>query len=151
MLSRMPPHVTSPVELAQRESYVLFTTFRRTGAPVSTPVWFAPLDADRACFTTADPSGKVKRLRHTPRVTLQACSARGVPHEGAPVIEARARVVREQAEVREVVRAIERGYGIQGRLLTLGGWLGRTLRVSKTALVGVVVEPVDPADSTDPA
>ena len=56
--------------------YVSLTTFRRTGVPVSTPVWAAP-DGDTLVVWTRTDSGKVKRLRHTTRVTLAPCTFRG--------------------------------------------------------------------------
>jgi PPOX class probable F420-dependent enzyme len=57
-------------------TYVSLTTFRRTGVPVSTPVWAAPDDDTLVVWTRTD-SGKVKRLRHTSRVTLAPCDFRG--------------------------------------------------------------------------
>ena len=59
-----------------RTTYVSLTTFRRTGVPVATPVWAAPDDDALVVWTRAD-SGKVKRLRHTPRVTVAPCDVRG--------------------------------------------------------------------------
>jgi len=50
-------------------TYVSLTTFRRTGVPVSTPVWAAP-DGETLVVWTRTDSGKVKRLRHTSRVTV---------------------------------------------------------------------------------
>ena len=57
-------------------TYVSLTTFRRSGAPVPTPVWAAPDGESLVVWTRAD-SGKVKRLRHTPRVTVAPCDVRG--------------------------------------------------------------------------
>ena len=47
--------------------YVALTTFRRTGAPVTTPVWFAPSLDEPGLFAviTVDDTGKTKRLAHT--------------------------------------------------------------------------------------
>ena len=57
--------------------YILLTTFRRTGVGVATPVWFV-VDGDELVVTTRIGSGKVKRLRNNPEVTLVACDIRGV-------------------------------------------------------------------------
>jgi len=57
-------------------TYVSLTTFRRTGVPVSTPVWAAP-DGETLVVWTRTDSGKVKRLRHTSRVTVAPCDIRG--------------------------------------------------------------------------
>ncbi|HEU5323861.1 MAG TPA: pyridoxamine 5'-phosphate oxidase family protein, partial [Methylomirabilota bacterium] len=50
-----------------RHRYVSLATFRRHGAVVLTPVWFAAADG-KLYVVTGGASGKVKRLRHTPRV-----------------------------------------------------------------------------------
>ncbi|MGA0863614.1 MAG: PPOX class F420-dependent oxidoreductase [Ilumatobacteraceae bacterium] len=71
--------------------YVSFTTFRRDGSPVSTPVWVVPFEGGWA-FTTGGEAGKVKRLRNDARATLQVCDRRGrvadgtTVHEGAAII-----------------------------------------------------------------
>lgn len=70
---------------------MLLTTTRRNGVDVGTPVWVVAHD-DSLLVTTGAESGKVKRVRHTPRVTLQACDMRGRPREGSPVIDAVASV-----------------------------------------------------------
>ena len=43
--------------------YMALTTYRRSGAGVPTPVWFAQ-DGDRLFIVTQDGSGKVKRIRN---------------------------------------------------------------------------------------
>ena len=48
-------------------SFVSLTTFRRNGAPVSTPVWVAA-DGDDLVVLTPTASGKVRRLRNDARV-----------------------------------------------------------------------------------
>jgi len=52
-------------------------TFRKSGAEVATPVWFAASDGNLYVFTAGD-SGKVKRLRHTARARV-APSMRAAP------------------------------------------------------------------------
>jgi len=59
-------------------------TFKKNGDGVKTPVWFASDPADdlasnAAClyaYTTGD-SGKVKRIRNSPRVRIAPCDMRG--------------------------------------------------------------------------
>lgn len=75
------------------ETYVRFTSFRRNGEPVATPVWWVPLADGRYGFYTSSTSGKVKRLGHTPTVTVQASDARGRPKEGAAELSGTAEVV----------------------------------------------------------
>ena len=56
--------------------YVCLTTVRRNGVEVKTPVWFAAV-AETLYLVTAGEAGKVKRLRHSPRVRVAPCDARG--------------------------------------------------------------------------
>jgi uncharacterized protein len=56
--------------------YMLLTSFRRTGEPVSTPVHVVA-DGDVAFFRTWDTSGKGKRLHHVVAVNVAPCSLRG--------------------------------------------------------------------------
>ena len=86
--------------------YVSLTTYRRSGAGVATPVWAAPDGSDLVVWTRSD-SGKVKRLRHTVRVTVAPCDVRG-NLEGDPV-EATAQLLpREQWD--PALRALSRRY-----------------------------------------
>jgi len=64
------------------ERFVSLTTFRKSGVPVSTAVWIA-LDGDDLVVTTPATSGKVKRLRNSPRVELRPCDRMGRVKEGA--------------------------------------------------------------------
>jgi len=75
------------------EQYVLFTTFKRDGSAVATPVWIVDVGDGKAGFWTGSDTGKVKRLRHTPRVLLQPCDMRGRVKQGSAVVEAQAEVV----------------------------------------------------------
>jgi PPOX class probable F420-dependent enzyme len=94
------------------EQYVLLTTTRRSGVTVPTPVWVA-LDGDSLVVTTGAESGKVKRIRHTPRVTLQACDRTGKPNAGSPELEAHA-TVHDDVESRERLEAVmSQKYGLQ--------------------------------------
>jgi PPOX class probable F420-dependent enzyme len=70
-----------------------FTTFRRDGSPVSTPVWVVGLGDGKVAFWTSSESGKAKRLAHTARVTVQPCNMRGIATDGTSPIEATARLV----------------------------------------------------------
>jgi uncharacterized protein len=56
--------------------YLSITSFRRDGSGVATPVWFAT-ESDRLFVMTALGSGKVRRIRRNPFVSIAACSARG--------------------------------------------------------------------------
>ncbi|MWV51193.1 PPOX class F420-dependent oxidoreductase [Rathayibacter sp. VKM Ac-2803] len=97
------------------ESFVSLTTFRKTGAGVSTPVWIAR-DGAELIITTPRKSGKVKRLRNDPRVTLVPCDRRGRVKEGAPVVEASARIVSDEETVERLGRVFARKYRLEYRV-----------------------------------
>ena len=65
------------------ERYVALTTYRRNGDPVVTPVWINAVSDGRLGFWTSSDSGKIKRLRNNPTVTVQACSMSGTPKPGS--------------------------------------------------------------------
>lgn len=119
--------------------YISFTTFRRTGDPVATPVWVAPLPDGRLAFTTKADAGKVKRLAHTARVLVSPSDVRGRVADGAPTAEGRAVVVREGADYDAGVKALEHKYGIQFRLVHLGSMFKRRFGLGDNAVVLVTV------------
>ena len=92
-----------------RSTYVSLTTFRRTGAAVATPVWAAP-DGDALVVWTRADSGKVKRLRHTTRVTVAPCDLRG--RVEGPEVEGVADVVPHEAWP-QALAALRRTYGLR--------------------------------------
>lgn len=58
------------------QKYMALTTFRKSGAAVSTAVWFAENDGNLYVMTRID-SGKAKRLRNNPQVRIAPCTGRG--------------------------------------------------------------------------
>lgn len=116
------------------QSCVLLTTFRRNGEGVSTPVWIAP-DGDRLLITTDPGSGKAKRLRHTGRVQLVACSARGAVREGAVPVTAVAALHDDDETLAVLDKALLSKYGLQYRLIRAGKKLRRTAAASVAVVV----------------
>lgn len=82
-----------------KHNYLSLETFRKNGAGVRTPVWFAAdptIDlrsrAARLYIYTIENTGKVKRVRNNPRVRVAPCSRTGVVK--GDWIDANARVVK---------------------------------------------------------
>jgi uncharacterized protein len=94
------------------EKYIAFTTFRRSGVPVSTPTWVVPVSDGRVGFWTAMGSGKTKRLRHDPRVTVQGSDVRGRPKPGSPVVAGTAEMVQSGRLFDEVQAKVRAKYGV---------------------------------------
>jgi hypothetical protein len=105
--------VTGILDLAG-EQYVRLTTFRRDG----TPVWLVGGDGELLVITGST-TGKVKRLRHTPRVLVAACDARGRVASGAVEHDGLAELVEDPTEAERIGRAVTRRYGLLGRVLAL--------------------------------
>lgn len=99
-------------------SFVSLTTFRKNGVGVSTPVWIAR-DGDELIVTTPRRSGKVKRLRNDPRVTLAPCDRRGRVADAAAVVEANATIEADEAEVERLGRVFLRKYQFEYRTFML--------------------------------
>lgn len=78
------PADTETTTLA-KEPFINVTTFKRDRTAVATPVWCAGNNGSLLVFTEAD-SGKVKRIRHDPHVTVAPCSFRGTPR--GPAVDA---------------------------------------------------------------
>jgi uncharacterized protein len=109
-----------------RQRYLNLATFRRSGAEVATPVWFAA-EQGTLWVVSAGDAGKVKRLRNTPRVRIAPCDARGGLR--GPWQEATARLVGDAARIARARAALRAKYGWQVRLLDLFAQLtGRAKR-----------------------
>ncbi len=110
------------------ERYVALSTYRKSGDAVTTATWIAPLDGGRLGFWTASTSGKVKRLRTNPRVTLRPSDQRGRPKEGAQALEATAELLTSGADFDTVQATITKKYGWQVGMSKFFNWaahLGR--------------------------
>lgn len=75
--------MTDAVGQFAKAKYLNLETFRKTGAGVRTPVWFAPSGGSSTSgrvtfylYSEAD-AGKVKRIRNNPKVRVAPCNFRG--------------------------------------------------------------------------
>jgi hypothetical protein len=93
----------------QGQQYINLTTYRKSGEGVPTPVWFA-LEGDRLYIVTQQDSGKVKRIRNNPRVTLAPSDAQGKVKPGVASIEGTA-VVQSAEEGVLAHQALKGKYG----------------------------------------
>ncbi len=111
---------TNAVQTLDKESYISLATFRRSGAAVETPVWFAVIDG-LFYVVTDGTSAKVKRIRATKRVRVAACDVRGTTrgswHDG------NGRVVKDAKLVERAHAALTAKYGWQMWLLDAGSRL----------------------------
>ncbi len=85
------------------QKYVSLVTFRKTGDPVRTPVWFGEKN-DKLYVMTRSDSGKYKRIRNNPQARLASCTARG--KITGPEFGASARILPEEdwPQARETIQ-----------------------------------------------
>lgn len=88
-------------DVVGRANYVSFTSYRKDGTAVSSPVWIAPADGKLYFFSEVG-AYKVKRVRRNPAVTLQPCDVRGKltadsPWSTAPPVFSNSPTARESA------------------------------------------------------
>ena len=117
-----------------RHRYLTLATFRRTGAEVRTPVWFAAV-AGKIYVFTAGESGKVKRLRGSSRARVAPSDmCGGVRGEWRDVA---ARIVTEPGVIARAHAALRAKYGWQ---MWLGDLFSRlTGRIRRRAWIEIEV------------
>jgi uncharacterized protein len=116
--------VSALSELDQHR-YISLSTFRRSGAEVATPVWFAASGGKLYVFTAGD-SGKVKRLRYTTRARVAPSDSRG--RARGPWQGATAHLVAEPQVIERAHAALRTKYGWQMSLADLFSRLTGRLR-----------------------
>lgn len=86
------------------QRYISLATFRKTGVPVYTPIWFAE-DGEKLYFMTSSKLGKVKRIRNNAQVKIAPCTIRG--KITGPEFSATARILplEDAARVRGAIKA----------------------------------------------
>ena len=121
----------APFPALHGHQYMNLTTFRRSGEPVRTPVWFVEERGALYLFTNGE-TGKVKRIRATARVRVGPADARGTPL--GPERPGAARLLTGD-EAQRADRALTRKYGLMKRLFSL------VARVRGQRAVYIAVQP----------
>jgi PPOX class probable F420-dependent enzyme len=98
--------------------FIQLTTFRRSGEGVPTPVWVVPDGDGLAAFTPVG-TGKLKRIGHTPQVTVAECNRRGRVADEVEPVAATATTTTDPGEVDRVTRMLADKYGLQFRIFML--------------------------------
>ena len=93
--------MASPFDALRREKYIDLVTYRKTGAGVHTPVWFAEENGRLYVMTRSD-SGKAKRIRNTARVEVAPCTIRG--RRTGQGIPAMATIIGKSDHARRLIR-----------------------------------------------
>ncbi len=132
---------SAPFTALAGAKYLSLTTFRKSGDPVTTPVWFAEKEGKLYVFTFPG-AGKAKRIRHTARVRVAPCTVNG--KATGTVSEARARIITEEQEKKLADATLAKKYGLTWRLYngTMGA-IRAIRRKPKTERVYLVIEPTE--------
>lgn len=103
-------------ELSANEKCIALTTYRKSGEAVTTPVWNVAVSDGRIGFWTAMGSGKTKRLKNNPKVTVQPCSFSGKLKPGTEPISGVAEMVQSGPLFDEVQKKVRKKYGLMTHL-----------------------------------
>lgn len=123
----------------EKAQYMSLSTFRKTGEPVATPVWFAEQQGTIYLFTFPG-AGKVKRIRHTPRVTVAPCTMSG--KVTGPASAGQARILTDPEQEAFAERTLAQKYGMIWRVYHLVMGTSRAIqRKPKSERVFVAIEP----------
>jgi uncharacterized protein len=114
----------------ENEKYIAFTSYKRDGQPVTTPVWCVPLDDGKLGFWTSSSSGKAKRLAHTSRVQVQPSDARGNPKPGTSAKDATAVLV-TGPELEGIRAKVNAKYGFMVAVSKFGNKIGELVKRKK--------------------
>jgi PPOX class probable F420-dependent enzyme len=119
------------------EKYVSSTTYRKSGTPVSTATWIVDLDGGRVGFWTSSKSGKYKRLRNNPRITLQSSDGRGKVKAGTTPVEGTVNLSTTGPDFDAVQSKVRAKYGVMvpvSRFFNTLGHLGKSFPYGDVAV-----------------
>ena len=98
------------IEFLEGGNYISFSTRKKSGEFVATPVWFAPHKGSYYVFS-AGSAGKVKRLRNFSESRIAPCTMRGIPT--GDYIDTRAYLLEQPRDQDTALKALRRKYGWQ--------------------------------------
>lgn len=109
------------------QKYLNLESYRKTGAAVATPVWFAQNGDELYIYSLAE-AGKVKRIRNNPRVRVMPCDFRGGPK--GEWVAGTARII-DGAEADRAQRLLDKKYGLVKRI---GNIFSKIMKRSRAAI-----------------
>ena len=101
------------IEFLEGGSYISFSTRKKSGDFVATPVWFAP-DGDSYYLFSANNAGKVKRLKNFSEARIAPCSVSGTVT--GDWIDTQAFLLETAADKDTALQALRHKYGWQMRV-----------------------------------
>jgi PPOX class probable F420-dependent enzyme len=104
------------LEALKGQSYISLSTYRKSGAAVATPVWFAE-SGGRLYITTTPDAGKAKRLRNNGGVDFAPCTYNGTVTGQS--FHGQGRILPAGPEAEQAEKLLQAKYGLQYRLFNL--------------------------------
>ena len=114
------------------KKYISIETYRKTGDPVRTPVWFIEENGELFVRTDSD-TGKIKRIRNNPKVRVATCNARGTPN--GSWIDGNARML-DEGSSQHIFSLLKKKYGMAYRMIRFVGRFSR----SKAKPLGLAIQ-----------
>ena len=111
---------SNSAQVLKSAKYVSLITFRKSGEPVRSPVWFVQFGENLNSYgvITETNVGKVKRVRANSKIEVQVCDVKGRVAPGAPKFSGVARLVTGEQAV-AVRTAIAKQYGLTYKLFAV--------------------------------
>ena len=115
--------------------YMSLKTFKKSGAYVLTPVWFASTNHNQLYVFSSKNAGKIKRIRNNAASEISECNWKGEKlktWEGA-----RSFIVEDPIEEKEAYRALTAKYKWQMHLVNFFSWMSG--RIKKRSVIRIEI------------
>jgi uncharacterized protein len=110
---------SNPGQTISQEKYVSVATFRKTGVAVATATWIVPLNGGQVGVLTSSASGKAKRLRNNPSVTLQPSDVQGRVKAGTTPVTGTVELVTSGPDFETITSRVKAKYGLMVPIMRL--------------------------------
>ena len=115
--------------------YLSLKTFRKSGASVATPVWFASTGHNQLHIFSARNAGKIKRIRNNAATEITECDWRG--RELKTWLTARSFIVEDPIEENEAYKALIGKYNFQMHAVNFLSWISG--RIKKRSVIRIEI------------
>lgn len=116
------------ISIFSGHQYINLETYRKNGKAVTTPVWFT-VDDNKIFVVTGNKTGKVKRLKNSPKVRIVPSGIRGQPKGEWLTGNA---VFANPAQLEHALNLRIKKYGFKARL-------SRLFSRTKGKLIGIII------------
>lgn len=107
--------MSSEITTLSKHKYINLETYKKSGQPVRTPVWFMISDGLIFVLTTQK-TGKVKRIKNNPNIRIAPCTIRGQLRGNW--IDGTARFG-DESETQNTIKLRAQKYGLRAKIIGL--------------------------------